>query len=92
MRWWSRKNGWASYLIRTLDESDGQLRTERHHGAAPSLTCGRVSKVIRLEVLSRSEEKPLCSLAVYVQATTAESKQITEPSIKRPYTRDTSPC
>lgn len=54
-------------LVRALDESDGQLRAQRHHCATPGLTGGRIAETMRLKIVSKIVEKPLRTLVVQIQ-------------------------
>lgn len=54
-------------LVRALDESDGQLRAQRHHCATPGLTGGRIEETMRLKIVSKIVEKPLRTLVVQIQ-------------------------
>lgn len=72
MAWWTWQNGCGAYLIRPLNESDGELRAECHHGSAPGLSRGRISEAVGLKMLARSIKETLCALIVDVESASPE--------------------
>jgi len=53
-------------LIGSLNESDGKLWTERHHGAAPGLTGGGITEVVGFEIETGRVHKSLSPLPVHI--------------------------
>ena len=62
-----REHQGRTYLIRPLNQSNRELRPERHHGATPCLPSRGIVKIVRLEVISKVIDVALGALVIHIQ-------------------------
>jgi len=89
-RWQRRGLAWRAWkderrtgLVGALDESDRELRPERHDSTGPSLDGGGIPKAKRLEIVPGVVQKSLRALIVEIETPWAgQLEQWRDPSIE----------